>query len=72
MGIWGYLRLFRKWIPYKLAGLMKALLYVRVSSQDQAEEGFSLESQDKEGEKYALRKGLKVVKKWEAVRCLEF
>lgn len=41
-----------------------ALLYVRVSSQDQAEEGFSLESQEKEGEKYASRKGLKIVKKW--------
>lgn len=42
----------------------KALLYVRVSSQDQAEEGYSLQSQEKEGEKYAERKGLKIVKKW--------
>jgi site-specific DNA recombinase len=41
-----------------------ALLYVRVSSQDQAEEGYSLQSQEKEGEKYAERKGLKISKKW--------
>jgi site-specific DNA recombinase len=44
--------------------MIRGLLYVRVSSQDQAEEGFSLESQEKEGEKYASRKGLTIVKKW--------
>lgn len=44
--------------------MKKALLYVRVSSQEQAEEGYSLDSQIREGQRYADKKGLTIVKSW--------
>ena len=39
-----------------------ALLYVRVSSKEQEKEGFSLDAQEKLGNDYASRKGLKIAK----------
>lgn len=42
----------------------KALLYVRVSSKPQEEEGYSLDAQMKLGEEYAKKKKLKIVKRW--------
>jgi len=42
----------------------KGVLYLRVSSQEQAEEGYSLQAQEKEGSSYATRKGIEIVKKW--------
>jgi site-specific DNA recombinase len=41
-----------------------ALLYVRVSSKHQKEEGYSLDAQEKLGMEYAEKKGLKVKKLW--------
>lgn len=42
----------------------KALLYVRVSSEEQERNGFSLDAQEKLGREYASRNGLTIVKFW--------
>lgn len=42
----------------------KALLYVRVSSKEQEEEGYSLDAQEKLGREYAMRKNLKIERVW--------
>ena len=44
--------------------MANSLLYVRVSSKEQEKEGYSLDAQEKLGEEYALRKNLKIVKRW--------
>jgi len=44
--------------------MRKALLYVRVSSKEQEQEGYSLDAQEKLGLDYASRNNLKIVKKW--------
>ena len=46
------------------AGKVKGVLYVRVSSQEQADEGYSLDAQEKEGERYAERHRIEIVKRW--------
>jgi DNA invertase Pin-like site-specific DNA recombinase len=45
-------------------GSRKALLYVRVSSDEQKKEGFSLDDQLKRGREYAMQCGLNIVKCW--------
>ena len=42
---------------------MRAFLYVRVSSQRQ-EEGYSLDAQERNGDGYAARKGIEIVRRW--------
>lgn len=42
----------------------KALLYVRVSSKEQGQEGYSLDAQEKLGHDYALRKDFSLAKVW--------
>ena len=46
---------------------MKAIMYVRVSSREQAEEGFSIESQQKLLRDYAVQHGLELVKEFSEV-----
>lgn len=41
---------------------MKAIIYCRVSTKEQAEKGYSLEGQEKECRQFALNQGLEVVK----------
>ena len=43
---------------------MKAVLYCRVSSKEQAQEGFSLDAQEKTGRDYARLKGLEIMRFW--------
>lgn len=43
---------------------MKAVLYLRVSSQEQMDEGYSLSAQEKEGDYYAVKQSIEIVKKW--------
>lgn len=42
----------------------QALFYVRVSSEAQEKEGYSLDAQERNGDEYALRKSLKIVRRW--------
>lgn len=49
--------------PIQSQGL-KAVLYVRVSSQDQAKEGYSLDAQERDGRAYASRHGFEIVRCW--------
>ncbi len=42
----------------------KALLYVRVSSKEQENEGYSLDAQEKLGRDYAQRMGFKIDREW--------
>jgi len=42
----------------------KAVLYVRVSSEEQAKEGYSLSAQERDGEAYAQRHSFEIVKRW--------
>ncbi len=42
----------------------QALLYVRVSSKEQEQEGYSLDAQEKMGYEYAHRKNFKIIKLW--------
>lgn len=44
--------------------MKSALLYVRVSTERQGEEGFSLDAQEKQGLAYAHKSGLEVVRIW--------
>src|SRR3989338_9108200 len=44
--------------------MTQAVLYVRVSSKEQEKEGYSLDAQEKLGNDYASRKGLKIAKVW--------
>jgi len=46
--------------------MKKAILYVRVSTERQGEEGFSLAAQEKQGLSYAQKNGLEVVKVWKS------
>ena len=41
-----------------------AVLYIRVSSSRQEEEGYSLDAQEKLGREYAKRKGYTIIKSW--------
>lgn len=43
---------------------MKGVLYVRVSSREQEEEGYSVDSQVEHGIEYARRQGIEIVKTW--------
>ncbi len=43
---------------------MKAILYIRVSSKDQAKEGYSLDAQEKLAYEYAHRNNLDIVRHW--------
>lgn len=42
----------------------KAVIYFRVSSKEQEEEGYSLDAQEKLGNEYAARRNLEVIKSW--------
>jgi len=44
--------------------MKQALLYVRVSTERQGEDGFSLDAQEKQGLAYAQKNGLEVVRTW--------
>lgn len=44
--------------------MMRGVLYVRVSSREQQEEGYSVEAQVEHGLEYARRQGIEIVKTW--------
>ena len=44
--------------------MKQALLYVRVSSKEQAQDGYSLDAQQKLGHEYAKRHGFEIVRTW--------
>lgn len=44
--------------------MIKGVLYVRVSSREQQEEGYSVDAQVEHGLEYARRQGIEIVKSW--------
>lgn len=44
--------------------MTKGVLYVRVSSREQQEEGYSVDAQVEHGQEYARRQGIEIVKTW--------